>query len=333
MKRLLYFLFIASLLTACGGKSSSDESESRSAELNIETAFTSAPAIIDTPDSTPATTPTIIPTPLPTNTPTPTPLPILAVSESTTWLYGSSDDCDALKQSRREIEIGTELQITGKNQTCPGAGPLAEIYTPKDLGTAQDTIWIVAALLVDPEQVPTRTPTPTPTPTPTSAPTSTRPPSTSTPTQSPATIAPTQPPAPTAAPTQAPPTAAPTQPPPTAAPTEPPPPAPANVVISYILYDGAVARVESDEYAQVTNNGGSAVNLSGWRLNAGNPGQDFWFPGFDLQPGQSCRMYTNEVHPDTCGFSFGSGQALWNNSGDCGYLFNAQGEQVSQYCY
>jgi hypothetical protein len=105
------------------------------------------------------------------------------------------------------------------------------------------------------------------------------------------------------------------------------------VVISYIFYDGVVARVESDEYAQITNNGGSAVNLSGWRLNAGDPGQDFWFPGFDLQPGQSCRVYTNESHPDTCGFSFGSGQALWANGGDCGYLFNAQGEQVSEYCY
>jgi hypothetical protein len=99
------------------------------------------------------------------------------------------------------------------------------------------------------------------------------------------------------------------------------------------LFDGVVERVESDEYAQITNNGGSAVNLAGWRLNAGDPGQDFSFPSFELQPGQSCRVYTNEDHPDTCGFSFGSGTALWANGGDCGYLYNTQGELISTYCY
>lgn len=128
----------------------------------------------------------------------------------------------------------------------------------------------------------------------------------------------TQPPAPTA-----------TLPPP----TEPPAAAPGNVQISFILYDGAVSRVESDEYAVITNSGGSPVNIGGWRLNAGAPGQDYTFPGFDLQPGQSCRVYTNESHPDTCGFSFGSGQAIWNNDGDCGNLFDNNGAQISQYCY
>jgi hypothetical protein len=116
-------------------------------------------------------------------------------------------------------------------------------------------------------------------------------------------------------------------------PTEPPAPAPANVVISFIFFDGVVKRVESDEYAQITNNGGSAVNLSGWRLNAGDSGQDFWFPSIELQPGQSCRVYTNEMHPDSCGGTFGSGQALWNNKGECGYLYNADGVEVSSYCY
>jgi hypothetical protein len=81
-------------------------------------------------------------------------------------------------------------------------------------------------------------------------------------------------------PTQPPPTQAPlpTQPPSTFTllpppPTESPPPPPASVVISFILLDGQVPRVESDEYAQITEQGGSAVNLSGWRFNAGDPGQ------------------------------------------------------------
>ena len=122
-----------------------------------------------------------------------------------------------------------------------------------------------------------------------------------------------------------------TQPPPP--PTEAPAAAPGVVQISFILYDGAVSQVESDEYAVIINNGGSPINIGGWRLNAGAPGQDFAFPGFDLQPGQSCRVYTNESHPESCGFSFGNGQALWKNSGDCGYLFDNNGSQVSQYCY
>lgn len=106
-----------------------------------------------------------------------------------------------------------------------------------------------------------------------------------------------------------------------------------QVVIKYIFYDGVVRQVESDEYAEITNQGDTAVQLDNWRLNAGAPGQDFIFPNFELQPGQTCRVYTNEVHPETCGFSFNSPQALWKNTGDCGYLYNATGEEVSKYCY
>ena len=115
--------------------------------------------------------------------------------------------------------------------------------------------------------------------------------------------------------------------------TQPPPPGMGNLVISYIFYDGVVKRVESDEYAQITNNGAVSVNLKGWRLNAGDPGQDFWFPDFAIGPGQSCRVYTNEYHLESCGFSFGSARAIWNNKGDCGYLYDAARTMVSEYCY
>ena len=106
-----------------------------------------------------------------------------------------------------------------------------------------------------------------------------------------------------------------------------------NVVIKHINYDGQVPRVESDEYAEIRNEGGAPVNLKGWRLNADDRGQDFWFPDFVLQPGQSCRVYTNEHHPESGGFSFGSGRAIWANKGECGHLFDATGAEVSTYCY
>lgn len=213
--------------------------------------------------------------------------------------------------------------------------------------------------------------TPTRAPMRTAAPTATDEPASVTPRPSTATIAPsatvmpataTRPPA-TATATAAPPTATrpaatvtsvppppATRPPATAAPlptataalstappqptaTQPPAAASGDVVISSIRYDGDVPQVESDEYAVVTNRGGGAVNLAGWRLNAGEPDQNFTFPPFDLQPGQSCRVYTNESHPESCGFSFGRGDAIWRNSNDCGYLYNAEGVEVSRFCW
>ena len=112
-----------------------------------------------------------------------------------------------------------------------------------------------------------------------------------------------------------------------------PGPGETRVVIQYILYDGCVPQVESDEYAQILNQGTEPVNLAGWRLNAGAPGNDLTFPDLKLEPGQSCRVYTNEVHPETSGLSFGSPHAVWNNKGDCGHLYNAEGGLASEYCY
>jgi len=140
------------------------------------------------------------------------------------------------------------------------------------------------------------------------------------------------PPVPTSTPAATPlPTRPQTPTPPMATPT--PSAAPAHVVIRYVFYDGVVPRVESDEYAEIMNQGGGTVNLAGWRLNAGDPGQDFTFPSFGLLPGRSCRVYTNEVHPETGGFSFRSGHAIWNNDRDCGDLFDASGAPQSHYCY
>jgi outer membrane biosynthesis protein TonB len=133
---------------------------------------------------------------------------------------------------------------------------------------------------------PTETPRPTDTPAPTSTP---EPTNTKLPTSKPA------PPTFTLIPTD------PLAPPPPRPPTEAPLTA-GNVVIGTILYDGVVASVESDEYVANMNREGSAVDLAGWRLNADDEGRDFWFPSLALQPGQSCRVNSNESHPASCGF-------------------------------
>lgn len=147
---------------------------------------------------------------------------------------------------------------------------------------------------------------------------------------------PTPVPSPTPTMTSVPPTSTPvpiTPSPTLPATASPAPPSPGQVIIAFIYYDGQVPRVESDEYVVIRNTGGSPVNLAGWRLNADDPGQDFWFPDFELQPGQECRVYTNEDHPEWCGFNFGSGSALWANSGECGHLYDQNSVEVSTYCY
>jgi endonuclease YncB( thermonuclease family) len=120
----------------------------------------------------------------------------------------------------------------------------------------------------------------------------------------------------------------------TQGPAQTPPHSPAGgVQITYIFFDGQEPNTEGDEYAQIQNMGGAPVNLAGWRLNAGAEGQDFLFPPFTMEPGQICRVYTNRAVPEQCGFNFASDRPLWSNGGDCGYLYDAAGVEVSRFCY
>ncbi|MFN2144519.1 MAG: thermonuclease family protein [Anaerolineales bacterium] len=103
------------------------------------------------------------------------------------------------------------------------------------------------------------------------------------------------------------------------------------VVIEEIFYNGVNAP-ESDESAQIRNVSEEMVQLGGWTLSAGH-GQEFTFPAYELGSGETCRVYTNEVHPESCGFSFGRDESLWANSGDCGYLYTPNGALVDEECY
>lgn len=129
---------------------------------------------------------------------------------------------------------------------------------------------------------------------------------------------------------------------PTPAPTLPPAPEPtptpvpaSDVQITHIFYDGLVPRVESDEYVEITNLGTEPQNLAGWVLKDISEGYpSFTFPNYILEPGAHVRVYTNEIHPEWGGFSFGSGKAVWNNKEpDVAALYNAQGEEVSRKSY
>jgi hypothetical protein len=163
----------------------------------------------------------------------------------------------------------------------------------------------------------------------------------------PAVFKPENTPTPTATHTPVPATATPTRTPtttptttrtPTASPTASRTPTPTATVnpqllvqITFIHYDGSGSN-EPDEYVSIQNQGTTAVQLQNWTLrdNAADP-HIFTFPSFTLQPGQTCNVYTNVV--TGCGFSFGSGSAIWNNTGDCAYLRNSSGSTIDTYCY
>ncbi len=244
----------------------------------------------------------------------------------------------------------------------PGESPATP--TPTEIHPTQ-----VSTPTPTPTNTPIPLPTASPTPRPTESPTATLAPflpptsppdPTSTPTTEPEpTQAPTSPPEPTAAPSPAPestqastpqpePTKAPTPAPeptqaptPVPEPTEEPTPEPtevpttsSDVRIVCILFDGAIPRSEADEYVEISNYGGSQ-NLAGWVLkDRDDRRQEFAFPAYSLGPGDTIRVYTNQVHPQWGGLTFGSGTSLWNNTdADVAVLIDAQGRVVSSATY
>ena len=108
-----------------------------------------------------------------------------------------------------------------------------------------------------------------------------------------------------------------------------------NVTISKLVYKGAVKRTQADEYIEISNLGNSPANISEWKITSAASSKQFltFPPGTILEGGKSFRIYTNEVHPETGGFSFGSKTAIWNDAGDEAKLFDTAGSNVSTLAY
>ncbi len=102
-----------------------------------------------------------------------------------------------------------------------------------------------------------------------------------------------------------------------------------------MIYKGQVKRTQSDEYVEVSNRGNTSADISGWKITSiGDAKQVFIYPaGTILEAGKSFRIYTNEVHPETGGFSFASKTAIWNDKGDELNLFDATGKKVATLAY
>ena len=105
-----------------------------------------------------------------------------------------------------------------------------------------------------------------------------------------------------------------------------------TITIVGISYDGSGDK-EPDEYVEIRNDSDQTIELGGWKLKD-KADHLFTFPEFVIQPAQVCRIYTDELHPDSCGFSFNFDRsAIWNNGGDCAYLSDQDGKAVTEYCY
>lgn len=107
-----------------------------------------------------------------------------------------------------------------------------------------------------------------------------------------------------------------------------------GVQIVFIFYDGLQNPNEPDEYIEIRNFEATPVDMTDWWIYAEYEGQFFSFTEFTLQPAESCRVYTDQIHDDSCAEnSFLSILPIWNNDGDCGYLFDADNEEKSVMCY
>lgn len=120
---------------------------------------------------------------------------------------------------------------------------------------------------------------------------------------------------------------------PTSSPT--PPSDDGGVVISCIFFDGVTSRQEPDEYVEIFNTGETERDLDGWRLvDVSDEGPTFTFPSIVIPASGRVRVYTNEVHEDWGGLSFGRGTAIWSNGDpDTAGLFDAAGTLVSSKTY
>ena len=108
-----------------------------------------------------------------------------------------------------------------------------------------------------------------------------------------------------------------------------------EIEIACIFFDGETPRTESDEYVEIINSGATTADLTGWALVDSADGRPtFEFPALTLASGETVRVYTDEIHSRSGGFSFGSGVAIWSNGEpDQASLLNTAGETVSTATY
>lgn len=105
------------------------------------------------------------------------------------------------------------------------------------------------------------------------------------------------------------------------------------VTITTVNFDGARGSAEPDEYVEIKNTGSLPVDITDWALQDAGGRNFYKWESYTMKPGETIRVYTNEVHPESGGFSFESGKAIWANSGDVAELYDVDKQLISRYPY
>lgn len=104
-----------------------------------------------------------------------------------------------------------------------------------------------------------------------------------------------------------------------------------NVMISYIFEKGKKWQ-EPNEFVEIHNVSDAPIQLLGWTLKD-NENHVYVFPDYIMVPDQYCRVYTNEYHSSTCGFTYELPAPIWDDVRDCAYLKDSQGILIDEFCY
>ncbi|EKD63791.1 MAG: S-layer protein [uncultured bacterium] len=101
-----------------------------------------------------------------------------------------------------------------------------------------------------------------------------------------------------------------------------------GLYISYVLYDGDVPDVESDEYVEITNGSVADIDLTDYYIMGSSGDEKFTFSDYTLASGEAVKVYTNQGD-----ISFGVNKAIWSNSGETVYLYGPENVLVDSFIY
>lgn len=107
--------------------------------------------------------------------------------------------------------------------------------------------------------------------------------------------------------------------------------APADVQITSIVYNPDGDDVQG-EYVRIENAGGTAQTMTNWVL-VDDANHSFTFPLFELQPGAAVQVWTKSGSNTGSDLFWGSGSAIWNNTGDTAFLRDDSGTIVDTCSY
>ena len=108
-----------------------------------------------------------------------------------------------------------------------------------------------------------------------------------------------------------------------------------------VVYRAAITGIHADaagdnrrnlngEYALVRNTGGAAINLAGWKLDAGDRSQRFTLASYTLKKGATVPIHTGRGTTTAGHLFLGSGRPIWNNDGDSATLYDPHNIAVSR---